>query len=415
MAARPALSMEGHDMRIKVRLPGVVSLCVISTLACGGSSGPGPVGGANGQQTALGSDAAVVVANPDAGAWNSLGTNDAGAIAPNSAYYARIALAGGTPYAIFSDYSSSSSGKLTVMKLSSAGKWANVGIAGFTTESSEYYSLTFDGTTPYVAYTGSSSDGISVMKFDGSAWVLLGTANFATTNGYAVPNLVVANGIVYVAFLDSSSQLRVMSFGGAAWVDLGGAPVSTYAYYCAMTIFNGAIYLAYNDQNTDLLTLVTWTGTTWAVVATSTYTISEYWDPVLTVSKNTLYLIYYSSYYNSTTSTYCGAIVWQLSGNTLVSVGPLCSISNGDDIEYVSGTVFNGVPYVAFDDEDRDSDPEPRAATVKYFDGTAWQLYAGYPSPNDIENTYLVADQDSGKLYLTYEDWDNGGMIVQVH
>jgi len=35
-------------------------------------------------------------------------------------------------------------------------------------------------------------------------------------------------------------------------------------------------------------------------------------------------------------------------------------------------------------------DPEPKAATVKYFDGTSWQLYAGYPDTCDIENTYLA-------------------------
>jgi hypothetical protein len=98
----------------------------------------------------------------------------------------------------------------------------------------------------------------------------------------------------------------------------------------------------------------------------------------------------------------------------LVSVGTLGSISNGDDVEYVSGVVYNGVPYVAFDDESRDYDPEPKAATVKYFDGTAWQLYAGYPDTCDIENTYLAVDQTSGSLYFTYTDC-NYYMTVQVH
>ena len=50
-----------------------------------------------------------------------------------------------------------------------------------------------------------------------------------------------------------------------------------------------------------------------------------------------LYLIYYNSSYDSTTGVTCGPIVYQLSGNSLVSVGKLCSISNGDDVEYVSG------------------------------------------------------------------------------
>jgi hypothetical protein len=124
------------------------------------------------------------------------------------------------------------------------------------------------------------------------------------------------------------------------------------------------------------------------------------------VSNGILYIIFYSSTY--------GPVVLQLSGGVLVSVGTLGSISNGDDVEYVSGVVYNGVPYVAFDDESRDYDPEPKAATVKYFDGTAWQLYAGYPDTCDIENTYLAVDQTSGSLYFTYTDC-NYYMTVQVH
>ena len=69
---------------------------------------------------------------------------------------------------------------------------------------------------------------------------------------------------------------------------------------------------------------------------------------------------------------------------------------------------------MAFDDENRDSDPEPRAATVKYFDGTAWQLYAGYANPCDIENTFLYAESPGSRLFLTYSDCD-GDMTVQVH
>ncbi|HJX51734.1 MAG TPA: hypothetical protein VJ801_03120 [Polyangia bacterium] len=57
--------------------------------------------------------------------------------------------------------------------------------------------------------------------------------------------------------------------------------------------------------------------------------------------------------------------------------------------------------------------PNPRAATVKYFDGTAWQLYAGYHDNCDIENTYLSVDQTNGHPYLTYSDC-NGAMTVKV-
>lgn len=409
--------MEGYHMRMNGRLPGLLAVCLLSVAACGGgSSAPGPVGGNSGQQgQLLGADAAVS-GGGDASGWIAVGTNDAGAIAPNAASYGRLSIAAGVPYAIFSDGSNSS--KLTVMKLS-GGKWTNVGLAGFTGEAAYTYTLYLDGSTPYVAYVGESSYGLNVMKFNGSAWVLVGTANFATAYYYGALSLLVVNGTVYIAFADKNESLHVMAFNGTAWADLGGVPVSTtYAYNFAATVFNNAVYVAYNDESTSpaVMKLVMWNGAAWSVVATSTYTIDDSWDPVLTVSNNTLYLIYYNSSYDSTTGVTCGPIVYLLSGNTLVSVGKLCSISNGDDVEYVSGTVYNGVPYVAFDDESRDSDPEPRAATVKYFDATTstWQLFAGYPNPCDIENTFIFADQSTGQIYLTYQDC-NYNMTVQVH
>jgi len=77
------------------------------------------------------------------------------------------------------------------------------------------------------------------------------------------------------------------------------------------------------------------------------------------------------------------------------------SISNGDDVEYVSGVVYNGVPYVAFDDESVTL-IRAQGGHGQVFDGTSWQLYAGYPDTCDIENTYLAVDHGERSLYFTY-------------
>jgi hypothetical protein len=389
-------------------------LGLFAVAACSGGSGPGPVGGANGQQAQLGTDAAVAP-NSDASGWVTVGNTDGGAVS-NYAFSGRVAVGGGIPYAIFSDYSVSS--RLTLMKLAS-GKWTVVGNAGFSAEAAYTFTLYVDGSTPYVAYVGSSNYKLTVMQWNGSAWVTVGTAGFATADSYGQPSLAVANGTVYAAFLDSSSQLQVMSFNGTAWVSLGGAPLSTYASAPAMTVLNGTVYVAYNDYSTtSVMKLVAWSSTGWTLVGQSTYTIDEDYGQSLTASNGTLYLTYMTYAYGpgSTSSGTCGAIVWKLTDAGLVSVGTLCGISNGNYIEYVSGTVYNGVPYVAYDDESRDSDPNPQAATVKYFNGATgtWDLYAGYANPCDIEDTFIAADQATGQIYFTYSDC-NGYMTVQVH
>ena len=351
------------------------------------------------------------VNSPDASAgdvgWVSVG---GGEIDPARASSGKLAVSSGVPYAVFSD--SSVGGKLSVMTLSGT-KWTNVGTPGFTPTSVDQYVLYIDNGTPYVVFSAYSStasgETLNVMKFDGSKWVSVGNANFGLV-AYSSLSLVVSAGVPYVAFSDTNSHLHVQGVVGGIWTDVGGTYVSAYGQYPGLTMYNGQPTVVFADSSSGssyyVLTLLTFNGTAWVPLATSTLTLDyDYGDTYLTVSAGVLYIIFYNDTY--------GAVVLKLSGGTLVSVGPLGSINGTDRVEYVSGIVYNGVPYVAFDDEARDSDPNPMAATVKYFDGTAWQLYAGYPDSCDIENTYLAVDQTSGHLYLTYNDC-NGAMTVKL-
>jgi hypothetical protein len=349
-------------------------------------------------------DAAGVLpdASPGDVVWAGVG-GGGGEIDPTRAYRGKLAVSNGVPYAAFAD--SSAGGKLTVMSLSGT-KWTNVGTPGFTPSSVDQYILYIDNGIPYVAFSTYSSTGetLNVMKFDGAQWVSVGNANFATVT-YSSLSLTVSSGVPYVAFVDSTYHLHVQSVVAGVWTDLGGTFVAANGQYPGLTIYNGLPTVVFGNSS-YVLTLLTFNGTAWVPLATSTLTIDyDYGDTYLTVSAGVLYITFYSDTY--------GAVVLKLSGGTLVSVGTLGSISNGTNVEYVSGALYNGIPYVAFDDEARDSDPNPRAATVKYFDGTAWQLYAGYPDNCDIEDTYLVVDQTSGHLYLTYSDC-NGAMTVKV-
>jgi hypothetical protein len=335
--------------------------------------------------------------------WHSLG---GGEIAPTRASSGKIAVSNGVPYAAFSD--SLAGSRLSVMQYGASG-WVNVGTAGFTPSSVYSYVLYVDQSTPYVAFTGSSSN-LSVMKFDGTSWVNVGgTIPYSYYSSSF--DLIVSGGVPYIAFSDSSSQLHVQYLSGTAWVDLGGTYVSSDGQYPALTVYNGQVTVVFSDSsgsNSNVLTVKSFNLTVWVtLISTTSWTIGSSYQGTtsITVSNGILYIIFYSSTY--------GPVVLQLSGGVLVSVGTLGTISNGDDVEYVSGVVYNGTPYVAFDDESRDYDPEPKAATVKYFDGTSWQLFAGYPDTCDIENTYLAVDPTGGSLYFTYTDCKYA-MTVQV-
>ena len=334
--------------------------------------------------------------------WNGLGGAGTGEIAPTRASRGKIAVSAGTPFAAFSD--SMASGKLSVMKYSGS-NWVNVGAPGFTASSVYDFVLYVDQGTPYVAFTG-SSDYLNVMKFNGTSWVTVGKADFVYNYGSSF-DLMVSAGVPYIAVTSTSSQMQVWGLIGGVWSDLGCTLGS--GSYPGLTMFNGQVTLVYSSSS-GVLTLVSFTGSACVPLATSTYTVGSAYGSTMSISVSLgiLYVFFYSDTY--------GPVVLQLSGGVLVSVGTLGTISNKDYVEYVTGVVYNGVPYVAFDDEARDSDPEPRAATVKYYDTASrtWQLYAGYPDSCDIEDTYLAVDQTTGSLYFTYNDC-NGAMTVQVH
>jgi hypothetical protein len=337
-----------------------------------------------------------------ASGWQTVG---GAKVAPGSAYNGRIAVSGGTSYAAYVDGNTS---KLTVAK-STGTTWVPVGGASFTPDTLSSYdgfTIAVDGSTPYVAYRATSTYGVNVMKFNGTSWSSVGAPNFATAYSYGSLTLAVSGGTPYVAFTNGTGAPMVMSYNGTSWASLTAGISATYVSYLMFGLVDGTPYIAYNDSTSSQLVLMRYTGSTWMQVATSPVTMDEAWDPVIAGGGSQVFLIYSNSTY--------GAVVQQLVGSTLQSVGTLGSISNGDYIEYVTGAVYNGVPYVGFDDEARDNDPNPQAATVKNWNGSSWALYAGYANPCDIEDTVLFADQSTGKLYFTYSDCQ-GDMTVQVH
>jgi len=333
----------------------------------------------------------------DAG-WTGIG-GDGGEVS-SGASFGRIAAGGGKVFVAFSD--SNANGQLTVMQAQGS-SWAPVGNPGFTSASvdSTYLAITVDASgAPWVAYLMNGA--VSVAKFTGGAWATQGADGFAQPNDAI--SLVIAGGAPYLAFTDSAG-LRVVTLGGSTWTDVTIGNALTLGFPVLGTD-GTTVYVAYDDLSANSLALAKLSGTTWTTVATSTLAMYDDWSPSVNVSNGSVFV----GFQDLTN----GPVVLQLQGSSLTSVGALGDISGGDEIESPSFTVYDGVPYVAFDDESRDGDPEPKAATVKYWDGAHWTLYAGYPNPCDIEDTVITSDPSSGKLYLTYEDC-NGYMAVDVH
>ncbi|MEP7167902.1 MAG: hypothetical protein ABI855_00890 [Bacteroidota bacterium] len=105
--------------------------------------------------------------------------------------------------------------------------WQPVGAQSFSAPVTVYsltsIALDYNG-TPYVAYSDASVSGkLTVMTFNGTAWVPVGNIGFTAGQGYEMSMAIDTNNIPYVAFGDgaNSSHSSVMKFDGTNWVYIG--------------------------------------------------------------------------------------------------------------------------------------------------------------------------------------------------
>ena len=148
------------------------------------------------------------------------------------ALYTSLAIdSSGTPYVAYQDLGNGGYGRATVKKFNGA-SWELVGSRGFPAGAyrTTYTSLALDSNdTPYVAFQDyGGSNKATVMKFNGTSWVSVGTAGFSAGNA-EFTSLVIHNDIPYVAFQDvaNSGKATVMRFNGTDWEMVGNAGFTT--------------------------------------------------------------------------------------------------------------------------------------------------------------------------------------------
>jgi len=101
----------------------------------------------------------------------------------------------------------------------------------------------------YAAFQDSASGMATAMKFNGTGWDLIGSANFSAGTATYV-SLQVYNGTPYVGFIDggNSNKPTVMTFNGTDWVLVGNPGFSVNAAdSLTLQVYNGTLYLAYRD------------------------------------------------------------------------------------------------------------------------------------------------------------------------
>jgi hypothetical protein len=237
------------------------------------------------------------------------------------------------------------------------------------------------------------------MRYDGSAWVAVGSAGFTTGGGVAYTSLAFSpNGTPYLAYAEASSyKATVMQYNGSAWVVVGSAGFSAGTSFYTSLVFSpdGTPYLAYSDGgNGGKSTVMRYNGSAWAAVGSAGFSAGQvYYNSLAFSSDGTPYLAY-QDVGNSNKAT-----VMQYNGSAWVPVGGVAGFSS--DTAANTSLVFspNDAPYLAYSDGSSSD-----KATVMQYNGSAWVAVgnAGFSASGAFDTS--LAFSSDGTAYLAYQD-----------
>ena len=284
--------------------------------------------------------------------------------------------------------------------------WENVGDAGFSAGQAYYTSLAFnpaDG-KPYVAYVdipaGSNAGPASVMKFDGTGWVYVGTPGFTiVTVGYTSLAFSPEGEplLAFAAGCSSSLQACVMKFNGVEWVYVGGGGFSHgTADFTSLACWSGLPYVAYTDLTISNKTCVMkFTGTNWESVGSPGFSAGESWYNHLAFSPSGVPYVAFLDFTNGQKE-----IVMKFDGNNWVNAGDPGFSPELQDVGFAINPA-NGQPYLAF------MDPlNSHRATVKRFDGNNWVVVGDGAFSIDYTTRICIAFNPLAEPVVSY--WDAG-------
>ncbi|MBU75732.1 MAG: hypothetical protein CMK63_01925 [Pseudoalteromonadaceae bacterium] len=155
-----------------------------------------------------------------------------------------------TPYIA---YSVNGSDSYFVIKKLINNTWEHVGPAKVETHI-QFFDLLFIGDTPYIAISNSSRE-LSVKKFNGTEWELVGNSRPTTDKAYGPDIAVGSDGTLFVAYIDEldyPTKLAVKELNENLWLNVGDYNFASKVYITpALDVHNNNPVVAFNDGDNE--------------------------------------------------------------------------------------------------------------------------------------------------------------------
>jgi hypothetical protein len=179
----------------------------------------------------------------------------------------------GTPYVAYTDASSGILNKVVVKKHNGSA-WVDVGSAsGISASTANYICMAVNlVNTPYVAYQDGSVGGkATVLRFNGTNWVTVGSAGFSAGAANYTSIAFASDGTLYIVYQDvaNGNKATVKVFNGSSWVDKGTPDFSAGAasYTTIKISIDNNPVVAYQDAaNGNRVTVKKIIGSSWTTI-----------------------------------------------------------------------------------------------------------------------------------------------------
>lgn len=285
-----------------------------------------------------------------------------------------------------------------------AQNWETVGTEKFTGGDVQYSSMDVYNGTPYIAFKDlSKSSKCSVMRFNGTNWVYVGSQGF--TSGIAREQSLSIDqqtGNVYLHYSDATnngkSVVSKYNDNTGNWESLNNGYASGQQnFYCQLKTDNGIPHLVYGGYQA---VLKKFENNTWNAIPGPIISIAQAWYTRLAFDGNTKYVVYSDKSVNSR------ATVAKITTNSLTTVGDTFGFTVGG-VAYTDIGVANSVPYISFQDS-----LSGRKISVMKFNGTTWENVgnAGISGGNVTQTRISFHNSIP---YISYQDGNDGKLYVK--